>query len=179
MAVKTKAVPTTSATSFSIATQASFSKDGKHRFLLSYEWDKKAPRALVITNYPGISDGLCSDLTTSLIINNCVEQGFGSVKLVNLFSLIGGLARDSQYSDGFTAVTDQVTLVEAGKADVVIMATGSFGTGNKYGKQRQEELLKALKTAEMMAKVEWLVNEQGKPAHPISTRANWQLSSIM
>jgi len=176
--VKAKSV-TSSATSYTITTQASFSKDGQHRLLLSYEWDKKAPKALVITNYPGISDGLRSDLTTSLVINNCVAQGFGAVKLVNLFSLIGGIGNKKRYSDGFTTATDQVIILEANKADKVIVGTGAFGVNNKYGKQRQEELLQELKKTGVTSKIEWLVNDQGKPAHPISVRTKWSLSSII
>lgn len=167
--------PKSSNTNFSIATQASFSKDGKHRFLLSYEWDKKAPCALVVTNYPGISDGLCCDLTTNLVINNCVAQGFGSAKLVNLFSLIGGVENKKQYSDGFTAATDQVIILEANKADVVIIATGAYGIKDKSGSLRQLELIQQLKKAGLSSKIEWLVNAQGRPAHPLSTRHDWQL----
>ncbi|WEE36054.1 DUF1643 domain-containing protein [Lactiplantibacillus paraplantarum] len=131
---------------------------------------------LVVTNYPGISNGLVSDLTTSLVINNVAEK-FGSVELVNLFSLVGGLKNQATYETGFTKVTDQVTLLEANKADVIVIATGSYGLNDKYGKVRQLELLKQLTSSGLEAKIQWLVNNEGKPAHPLSMRHEWKVDS--
>ncbi|BEI48654.1 hypothetical protein AWA2013_00600 [Lactiplantibacillus plantarum] len=175
MVVKSKQLAVGNTKSFTIKTESRFSKDRKHRLLLSYSWDDKSPSVLVITNFPGISDGLVSDLTTSLVINNVAVQGFGSVKLVNLFSLVGGLGTKDAYTAGFLAATDQVILLEASKVNTIVIATGSFGSSDKRGKQRQQELVNQLETADLMGKVKWLVNSQGKPVHPLNSRRKWTL----
>lgn len=175
MTVKSKQLTVGNTKSFTIQTESRFSKDKKHRLLLSYSWNDKLPSVLVITNFPGSSDGLVSDLTTSLVINNVAVQGFGSVKLANLFSLVGGLAAKDAYTAGFVAATDQVILLEASKVNTVVIATGSFGSNNKRGKQRQNELLNQLKKADLIKKVKWLVDGHGKPVHPLSSRKEWIL----
>lgn len=177
MVVKSKQLAVGNTKSFTIKTESRFSKDKKHRLLLSYSWDDKLPSVLVITNFPGISDGLVSDLTTSLVINNVAVQGFGSVKLVNLFSLVGGLGTKDAYTTGFLAATDQVILLEASKVNTIVIATGSFGSSDKRGKQRQQELLRQLKDIDLSNKIKWLVDENGKAVHPLITRQGWKLSS--
>lgn len=175
MTVKSKQLTVGNTKSFTIQTESRFSKDKKHRLLLSYSWNDKLPSVLVITNFPGSSDGLVSDLTTSLVINNVAVQGFGSVKLANLFSLVGGLGAKDAYTAGFVAATDQVILLEASKVNTVVIATGSFGSNNKRGKQRQNELLNQLKKADLISKVKWLVDGHGKAVHPLSSRKEWIL----
>lgn len=56
-----------------------------------------------------------------------------------------------------------------------MIATGSFGSNNKRGKQRQNELLNQLKKADLISKVKWLVDGHGKPVHPLSSRKEWIL----
>ena len=163
---KSKQLAVGNTKSFTIKTESRFSKDRKHRLLLSYSWDDKSPSVLVITNFPGISDGLVSDLTTSLVINNVAVQGF---------SLVGGLGTKDAYTAGFLAATDQVILLEASKVNTIVIATGSFGSSDKRGKQRQQELVNQLETADLMGKVKWLVNSQGKPVHPLNSRRKWTL----
>ncbi|HGZ6207688.1 TPA: DUF1643 domain-containing protein, partial [Staphylococcus aureus] len=47
-----------------IYTEAIFSKDEKHRYLLKKTWDEKKPACTVITMYPHLDGVLSLDLTT-------------------------------------------------------------------------------------------------------------------
>ena len=72
-----------------IYTEAIFSKDEKHRYLLKETWDEKKPACTVITMYPHLDGVLSLDLTTVLILNQLANsERYGAVYLVNLFSNI-------------------------------------------------------------------------------------------
>ncbi|MDK9859667.1 DUF1643 domain-containing protein [Staphylococcus equorum] len=59
-----------------IHTEAIFSDDEQHRYLLKKTWDKNKPACTVITMYPHLDGVLSLDLTTVLILNQLanVEQ---------------------------------------------------------------------------------------------------------
>ncbi|WP_248525759.1 DUF1643 domain-containing protein, partial [Staphylococcus aureus] len=72
-----------------IYTEAIFSKDEQHRYLLKKTWDEKKPACTVITMYPHLDGVLSLDLTTVLILNQLANsERYGAVYLVNLFSNI-------------------------------------------------------------------------------------------
>nr|BAB83491.1 unnamed protein product [Staphylococcus hominis] len=56
-----------------IHTEAIFSSDKKHRYLLKKTWDEKKPTCTVITMYPHLDGVLSLDLTTVLILNQLGE----------------------------------------------------------------------------------------------------------
>ena len=71
-----------------IHTEAIFSDDEQHRYLLK-TWDDKKPACTVITMYPHLDGVLSLDLTTVLILNQLANsEQYGAVYLVNLFSNI-------------------------------------------------------------------------------------------
>ena len=72
-----------------IHTEAIFSDDEQHRYLLKKTWDEKKPVCTVITMYPHLDGVLSLDLTTVLILNQLANsEQYGAVYLVNLFSNI-------------------------------------------------------------------------------------------
>lgn len=71
-----------------IKTEAHFSEDGKHRYLLKKEWNKAKKKAMVIMINPSSADGMVIDHTTMYVINNLSKLDFGSVDIVNMFSKI-------------------------------------------------------------------------------------------
>ena len=72
-----------------IHTEAIFSNDKRHRYLLKKLGMKKKPACTVITMYPHLDGVLSLDLTTVLILNQLANsERYGLVYLVNLFSNI-------------------------------------------------------------------------------------------
>lgn len=168
---------------YKIRTIAKFSADSKHRYVLTYDWSNDGPESsvMVVTNYPGESDGVTMDLTTSLIINNVRELGFNKVVMVNLFSKMGLVHGDQRLlKDGITASTNMVTLIEANNVEQIIMATGSFPQNNKIAFIRQNELIEQLKKAGFGNKINFLVDCDGKRVHPLASiiRKKWILKAI-
>ena len=67
-----------------IHTEAIFSDDEQHRYLLKKTWDEKKPACTVITMYPHLDGVLSLDLTTVLILNQLANtEQYGAVYLVN------------------------------------------------------------------------------------------------
>ena len=70
-------------------TEAIFSDDEQHHYLLKKTWNEKKPTCTVITMYPHLDGVLSLDLTTVLILNQLANsEQYGAVYLVNLFSNI-------------------------------------------------------------------------------------------
>lgn len=161
-----------------------YSRDGKHRFLLSYTWDEAKKRLLVITNFPNLqTNGVVTDLTTTLCVNHAYALDYGGIDLANLFSLAAGPGRlrgAENFQKAYTKTTDQVILLAAGNeaVDKIVFATGSFGTKNKMGQERQAELIEQLNQADLGDKVYFLSDDTGKKKHPISVLQNNQWKMI-
>ncbi len=72
-----------------LETEAIFSDDQQHRYLLKNTWDSEKQTITIITMYPNYTGLLRIDLTTQLIINKISEMdAFGSINFVNLYSNI-------------------------------------------------------------------------------------------
>ena len=65
-----------------LKTEAHFSKDRKHRYLLRKEWDKAIPRACLLMINPSDADGIVIDMTAQLVVNNLLRLGYGSVDII-------------------------------------------------------------------------------------------------
>lgn len=128
-----------SKTTSTVITEAIFSKDREHRYLLAKQWDKTLPVALVVMLYPtDFTDELTIDTTTLLVQNNCVRLKFGGIKLVNLFSSCH-TGKDKKSLMQCTDKTNNETILAAAKsADKIIMATGRNTTSKAILKRREE-----------------------------------------
>jgi hypothetical protein len=71
-----------------VKTEAIFSDDRKHRYILRKEWDSKKPKATIIMTNPSTADMLTMDYTTLYIMNNIIKLDFGIIDIVNLTSKI-------------------------------------------------------------------------------------------
>jgi hypothetical protein len=67
-----------------LKTEAVFSDDRRHRYILRKEWDAKKPKATIIMTNPSTADMLMMDYTTLYIMNNIVRLDFGTVDIVIL-----------------------------------------------------------------------------------------------
>ncbi len=94
-----------------VKTTAIFSKDMKHRYCLRMEWDKKKKSCAIIMTYPSTADELLIDQTTMLTRNGAVNNEFGSISIVNVFSLLDSKVPKSDRQN------TSIILDECSKAD--------------------------------------------------------------
>ena len=66
------------------------SEDGKHTYEIKRSWDDKGMKGLVLELYPTLSIGRCGemDLSTMHLLNHAKDFGWGSVRIINLYSLV-------------------------------------------------------------------------------------------
>lgn len=160
-----------------MSTVAEFSEDGKKRYLLTKTWDKEKPHLVVIMLAPSEASGIELDNSTMLVLNNASRLGYGSVSIVNLFSIIGNL------KECFSEEDDKENLKyinnTAQRADVIVYASGVGKATNKAFIRRQEQVLSVLKPYEK--KLKCLSGKDGNARfqHPLSPAVRtWYLSEM-
>ena len=129
-----------------VKTEAVFSDDRKHRFLLRKEWEPKKPKATIIMTNPSTADMLTMDYTTLYIMNNIVRLDFGSIDIVNLVSKMTiKLDVPSDIKPKPNAENIDFIIKSAEKSDKVIIAWGKLGENNKKVRDAQDYLIERLK----------------------------------
>ena len=164
--MSTNYVGNTNTVTGQMKTTAIFSRDSKHRYLLSKEWDDSLPKAVIIMINAGAADTVRMDTTTMLCVSNAYDNGFGKIDIVNLFSSIQS---DSPVSD---KVNDANIVRACEEADKVIIA---FGKG-KLHLERKLEVLKMLEVYK--EKFYCIADSKGRTLfHPLApqVRAKWIL----
>ncbi|AYM01488.1 DUF1643 domain-containing protein [Levilactobacillus yiduensis] len=172
---------TTSPVNFKLEGTVKFNKAKTHRYELKITWNQPAKKlAMIITNFPGSSDGVVMDLTTMLIVNHVSQLGFDGVVMVNLFSALGINENPKLMTRGVDSVTDQVILLSANEVKQVILATGSFTNQNVMAQKRQYSIINGLKKAGFDKKLAMLCDGSGKPAHPLAAkvRKDWHIQVL-
>jgi hypothetical protein len=127
-----------------LKTEAVFSEDRRHRYILRKEWDSKKPKAAIIMTNPSTADLLNMDYTTLYIMNNIVKLDFGTVDIVNLVSKMTtklNVKNDLEVDEE----NFNIILKSAEKSDKVILAWGKLGENNKKVRDVQNILLERLK----------------------------------
>ncbi|WP_053036700.1 DUF1643 domain-containing protein, partial [Staphylococcus haemolyticus] len=110
-----------------IHTEAIFSSDKKHRYLLKKTWDEKKPACTVITMYPHLDGVLSLDLTTVLILNQLANsERYGAVYLVNLFSNIKSPENLKHINEPYDEHTDIHLMKAISESETVILAYGAY-----------------------------------------------------
>ena len=131
-----------------IKCEAVFSDDHAHRFLWKRVWEKSKPIATVIMLNPCESDGIITDTTTSLVINNVarLEEGFGGVAIVNLYSMLTSKLNFKWNSDADLnhEENDSYIMKAVEEASKVILAWGRAEDTNKRVEERAGELIKKM-----------------------------------
>jgi hypothetical protein len=129
-----------------VKTEAVFSEDRRHRYLLRKEWEPKKARATIIMTNPSTADMLTMDYTTLYIMNNIVRLDFGAIDIVNLVSKMT-LKLDAQKDIEPKPDAENIEFIvkSAEKSDKVIIAWGRIGENNKRVRDAQDQLLQHLK----------------------------------
>lgn len=149
-----------------LSTTVVYSKDNKHRYLLSKQWDSSLPTATIIMIKAGVADTVKMDTTTMLCISNAYDNSFGAINIVNLFSSIEA---DIPSSDK----VNNATIVRCcEESDKIIVAFGK-------GKDNFERKLDVLKMLEVYKeKLICIADSQGRTMfHPLApqVRSKWNL----
>jgi hypothetical protein len=142
----------------SIQTRVVFSKDKKYRYLLERVWNDKKEKATVIMINPNFADELKTDLTVCKLMNFLIDNDFGTLRIVNLYSFISSCpphCKDNQYAIG--ELNDQYVMEAISDTDQIIIAWGI--EKNKY-KERKIELKEILTRANK--KVNGFIDEKGR-----------------
>ncbi|MDU4054817.1 MAG: DUF1643 domain-containing protein, partial [Staphylococcus epidermidis] len=107
-------------------TEAIFSDDEQHHYLLKKTWNEKKPTCTVITMYPHLDGVLSLDLTTVLILNQLANsEQYGAVYLVNLFSNIKTPENLKHIKEPYDEHTDIHLMKAISESDTVILAYGA------------------------------------------------------
>ena len=160
-----------------ITTKATFSDDGTKRYILLKEWDISKPSLAVIMLVPSDACGVSADTTSMLVLNNAWRLGYGSVTILNLFSVIN----DFGLKDGVGDDEENLNAIifEVEKVDMIVYAPGVGKAQNKAFQQRQKQVLDALRPYEK--KLHCLCNADGEARlqHPLSPAVRtWYLSPL-
>ena len=160
-----------------VETEAIFSDDQQHRYLLKKTWDSEKQAITIITMYPHYDGILNIDLTTQLIMNKVSEmEAFGSINFVNLYSNITTHI-NIKHLDAYDKHTDIQIMKSVKESDEVILAWGSYAK-KPVVEARVNEILEMLKPHKK--KVKQLINpETNEIMHPLNPKARqkWILKS--
>jgi hypothetical protein len=116
---------------------AIFSEDNMHRFLLSRIWDIEKKKATAIMLNPSYADHLKNDLTVLKVTNCLIDQGFGTLSIVNLFSFIATDPKElSNNKDTIRSDTNEYIVNAIKGADLIIIGWGS--DSHKYISRKGE-----------------------------------------
>lgn len=161
-----------------LETEAIFSEDKMHRYLLKKTWDSEKQTLTIITMYPHYDGVLNIDLTTQLIMNKVSEMDvFGSIHFVNLYSNITTPINLKHLENAYDKHTDIQIMKAVKESDEVILAWGSYAK-KPVVEARVNEILEMLKPHKK--KVKQLINpETNEIMHPLNLKARqkWILKS--
>ena len=105
-----------------IKTEAIFSDDKQHRYLLKKTWNSEKQSITIITMYPHYDGILNIDLTTQLIMNKVSEMdAFGSINFVNLYSNITTPINLKHLENAYDKHTDIQIMKAVKESDEVIL----------------------------------------------------------
>ncbi|CAC8512259.1 DUF1643 domain-containing protein [Staphylococcus aureus] len=161
-----------------LETEAIFSDDQQHRYLLKKIWDKDKQAITIITMYPHYDGVLNIDLTTQLIMNKVSEMDvFGLIHFVNLYSNITTPINLKHLENAYDKHTDIQIMKAVKESDEVILAWGAYAK-KPVVETRVKEVLEMLKPHKK--KVKHLINpETNKIMHPLNPKARqkWVLKA--
>ncbi|WP_270893003.1 DUF1643 domain-containing protein [Staphylococcus saprophyticus] len=161
-----------------LETEAIFSDDNQHRYLLKKTWDNDKKIISVITCYPNFEGTKKLDLTTQLILNKVSEmKDCGSINFVNLYSNMITTTNIKHIENSHDKHTDIQIMKAVKESDEVILAWGAYAK-KPIVEMRVNEILEMLKPHKK--KVKQLINpETNEIMHPLNPKARqkWILKS--
>ena len=160
-----------------LETEAIFSDDQQHRYILKKTWDSEKQTITIITMYPHYDGILNIDLTTQLIMNKVSEmEAFGSINFVNLYSNITTHI-NIKHLDAYDKHTDIQIMKAVKESDEVVLAWGAYAKKASV-ESRVNEVLEMLKPHKKKVKrlMNLATNEIMHPLNP-KARQKWTLKA--
>nr|AOQ25927.1 hypothetical protein [Mammaliicoccus sciuri] len=157
-----------------LETEAIFSDDQQHRYLLKKKWDSEKQTITIITMYPHYDGILNIDLTTQLIMNKVSEmESFGTIHFVNLYSNITTPINLKHLENAYDKHTDIQIMKAVKESDEVILAWGTYAK-KPVVETRVNEVLEMLKPYKKKVKllINPVTNEVMHPLNPMA-RNKW------
>ncbi|HEI7041850.1 TPA: DUF1643 domain-containing protein [Staphylococcus aureus] len=162
-----------------LETEAIFSQDKMHRYLLKKTWDIDKEVLTIITMYPHYDGVINVDLTTQLIVNKVAEKDeYGGVNFINLFSNIDTPINLKHIENSHDKHTDIHIMKAVKEDDSVLLAWGSYGK-KPLVENRVNEVLDMLKPHSK--KISILTNPQtNEIMHPLNpyARKAWTIKPL-
>lgn len=157
-----------------LETEAIFSDDQQHRYLLKKKWDSEKQTITIITMYSHYDGILNIDLTTQLIMNKVSEmEAFGTIHFVNLYSNITTPINLKHLENAYDKHTDIQIMKAVKESDEVILAWGAYAK-KPVVETRVNEVLEMLKPHKKKVKllINPVTNEVMHPLNPMA-RNKW------
>lgn len=148
----------------SLVTDVISSEDGTHTYEIRKTWDNSQKKGLIIELYPTLSykECICMDLSTMHLMNHVTDFGWGSVRIVNLYSTIYNskplaktLGTDTK---NIAYIMDILDNSDISEYDIVI-AWGSSLSSNKKTIEKKLDLLNMMKEKKLSKQVKCIVSE--------------------
>ena len=162
-----------------LETEAIFSEDANHRYLLKKTWDNDKKVLAIVTMYSHFSGILNLDLTTQLVVNKVSEkEEYGGIYFINLYSNIVTPINLKHIENSHDKHTDIHIMKAVKEADTVLLAWGSYGK-KPLVEARVNEILNMLKPHKN--KISTLTNPQtNEIMHPLNpyARKAWTIKSL-
>ncbi|HEA46393.1 MAG TPA: DUF1643 domain-containing protein [Candidatus Pacearchaeota archaeon] len=142
-----------------INSNAVFSEDRVHRYVLIREWDLNKPSLMVVSLNPSTADEKKNDPTIRRCIGFAKKWGFGKLIMTNIFAFRATLPKDLFNSENPVGNKNDYWLKKLSKkADKVLLAYGNHG---KF-RNRHDEILKIIDNPYCIKK-----SKTGMPMHPL------------
>lgn len=142
-----------------IYSDAIFSKDRIHRYVLIREWDLSKPSLMIVALNPSTADEKKNDPTVTRCIGFAKKWGFGKLLMMNIFAFRATLPKDLFNSENPIGDENDHWLKKLIKqADKVVLAYGNHG---KF-KNRHDEILKMIDNPYCIKKT-----KTEMPGHPL------------
>lgn len=120
-------------------TTCEFNDNRTERYLMSKIWNEFKRRAVFIGINPSYANGIKGDNTTTNVINYLVDEGYGSLSVLNLFSIVDVNTKlnNPSYATNFNNYKE---ILE--KADLIIIGWGTDKRKYTVQKKEAESILK-------------------------------------
>lgn len=154
-----------------ISVTTEISDDKKLRFLLERTWDKTKPAALFILINPSKASIIKLDNTYCNIVNICVDSGYGSLKLVNLFPLMA--TNPAELKGSYCLGREENEKIIIREIDLVNDIFIAWGTEDNY-KDRKEWFENLLRNSTKKNVYCWFDENGNYPKHLRILGKNWK-----
>ena len=142
-----------------IKSNAIFSEDRIHRYVLIREWDLDKPSLMFVGLNPSTADEEKNDPTVRRCIGFAKRWGFGKLLMTNIFAFRSTLPKNLFKSENPIGNKNNYWLKKLSKkADKIVLAYGNHGKFNN----RHEEILKIVDNPHCIKKT-----KNDMPIHPL------------